>query len=226
MFQPNTPSDYSYYFPDPEGHVVEAPGNNEDVGYVNDLSTVEHATVPMNFNYWVTGLEHDQTGENETTTLTPQLGPQRHTGSDNPATSSSQFPMDLTLAGAIGQPGFDQSWLQSVPTLLSGLAPVATTSNTTLLSAGDDVPVARPHFSLITLKGASDPYMEAHLAQLDVPQLKYYVMNITNISWNEAFTQGLYRRPTRLYCDTVVTMTNERQLAIDPDWQIEEGMLF
>ena len=68
--------------------------------------------------------------------------------------------------------------------------------------------------------------MEAHLARLDVPQLKYYVMNITNISWNEAFTQGLYRRPTRLYCDTVVTMTNERQLAIDPDWQIEEGMLF
>ena len=212
MFQPNTPSDYSYYFPDPEGHVVEASRSNEDVGYVNDLSTVEHATVPMNFNYWVTRLEHDQTGENETTTLTPQLGPQHHTGSDNPATSSLQFPMDLTLAGAIRQPDFDQSWLQSVPTLLSGLAPVATTSNTTLLSAGDNVPVARPHFLLIVLKGVSDPYMEAHLARLDVPQLKYYVMNIMNISWNEVFTQGLYHRPMRLYCDTVVMMTNERQL--------------
>ena len=145
---------------------------------MNDLSTIEHVTVPMNFNYWVTRLEQDQTGENEMTTLTPQLGPQRHTGSDNPATSSSQFWMDLTLAGAIGQPGFDQSWLQSVPTLLSGLAPVATTSNTTLLSAGNDVPVARPHFSLIALKGASNPYMEAHLAQLNVPvpQLKYHGM--------------------------------------------------
>lgn len=237
MYQWDPHSQTLYYSTDSDhldqGHVIQASGYDEGNGWNSDNETIDHA-VPMAFASWVGGLEpqlddEDSTGPGADLLSGPghaEWNPTAFSDTENalqgyagPVDTNSQVPMNLTSwANTIGQPHGGLGDHQSMPALVPTSTPI-------LAAQPAGIPTEWPRFSLIKIRAALNPYIEAQLQSLPVPNVKYFFMNVGNVTWNHAFTK-IHRQLTRLQCEKLIKEVTERQVAIDPKWELEEGVCF